>query len=156
MIELTDPRWSELEGNYGNGARVAELIAQAESGAPIDEWYEDLFQGLCHQYTVSESAYAAAPHLVKIAAAPGAPRVALLILLGSCYSNANSRVPTDLENEWQGSARKAIPLLAEILAEPYSDECELRYLLSCMAAFNGQYSLARAIESLDVDTKGVE
>ena len=83
MIELTDPKWSELQGNYGNGALIAELIALAQAGAPIDEWYEDLFQGLCHQETVSEAAYAAAPHLVKLAAVPGAPRMDLLILLGA-------------------------------------------------------------------------
>ena len=151
MIELTDPKWSELEGNYGNGALVAELIAQAQSGAPIDEWYEELFQGLCHQYTVSQAAYAAAPHLVKIAASPGAPRMELLILLGACYANSDSPIPTDLEDEWRASAKAAIPLLAELLAEP-QPELELRYLFSCMAAFHGYQWLAKKLETLDVDT----
>ena len=156
MIQLTDPKWSELKGNYGSGVLIAELIAQAQAGAPIDEWYEDLFQGLCHQYTVSEAAYAAAPHLVKIAASPEAPRMELLILLGGCYAFSDApndaSIPAGLEEEWHASARAAIPLLAELLAEPHSEEYELRYLLSCMAAFNGHKSLARALESLDSNT----
>lgn len=83
MIELSDPKWGELAGNYGSGTRVAELIAQAQASPPLEQWYEDLFRGLCHQYTVSEAAYAAAPHPVKIVSFPDAPRLNLLILLGA-------------------------------------------------------------------------
>jgi len=173
LIELTDPKWSKLKANYGNGTLVAKLIAQAQSGAPIDEWYEELFQGLCHQYTVSQAAYAAAPHLVKIAASPGAPRMELLILLGACYANSVSHVPTELEEawhaqarkdipppaeleeEWHTSARVAIPLLAELLAEP-QPELELRYLFASLAAFQGYQWLAKKLETLDVDTEGDE
>jgi hypothetical protein len=170
LIELTDPKWNELGGNYSNGARVAELIAKAMAGAPIDEWYEELFQGLCHQETVSQAAYAAAPHLVKIAASPGAPRKDLLILLGACYANSDSPIPTELEEdwhaptnkptqlpteieeEWRASARQAIPLLAELLAKP-QPELDLRYLFSCMAAFHGYQWLAMKLETLDVNTE---
>jgi len=154
LIELNDPKWSELKGNYGDGTRIAELIARAQSGASIDEWYEDLFQGLCHQYTVSEAAYAAVPHLVKIATSPEAPRSELLILLGACYADApdEALIPVEFEEEWHASAKAAIPLLAELLAEPHSED-ELRYLLSSLAAFNGYPSLARAIEALDSDTE---
>jgi len=169
LIELTDHRWSEFVGNYGNGAQVSKLIAQAQAGAPMDEWYEELFQQLCHQATVSQAAYAAAPHLVKIAASPGAPRKDLLILLGACYANSGSPIPTELEEdwhapakkttqlsaeieeEWRASARQAIPLLAELLAEP-QPELDLRYLFSCLAAFHGYQWLAKKLETLDVIT----
>lgn len=169
MIELTDPKWRELQGNYGSGVQIASLIAQAQSGAPMDKWYENLFQGLCHQETVSQAAYAAAPHLVKIAAAPGAPRLDLLILLGACYTNSDSPIPTDLEEkwheparqalplpaeleeDWRASARKAIPLLAGLLTEPHP-EVELRYLFASLAAFHGYQWLAKKLEMLDVDT----
>jgi len=169
LIELTDPKWRELQGNYGSGVQIARLIAKAQAGAPMEEWYEDLFQGLCHQETVSRAAYAAAPHLVKIAAAPGAPRMDLLILLGACYANSGSPIPTDLEEEWheparqaiplpaeleedwRASARQAIPLLAELLTEP-RPEVELRYLFACLAAFHGYQWLAKKLETFDVDT----
>jgi len=155
LIELNDPKWSDLPGNYGNGTLVAELIARAKAGAPIDEWYEDLFQFLCHQYTVSVAAYAAAPHLVKIAESPHAPRTELLILLGACYAFSDQSnlalIPAELKEEWYASARAAIPLLAELLGETHSSEAELLNLLFAMAAFNGHHSLARAIEALDTD-----
>jgi hypothetical protein len=171
LIELTDPKWSGLNGNYGSGCLVAELIAKAEAGAPMNEWYEELFQGLCHQETVSEAAYAAAPHLVKIAASPGAPRKDILILLGACYTNSDFNIPIDseedwhaptrkatmlsseTEEEWRASARRAIPLLAELLTEP-QPELDLRYLLSCMAAFHGYQWLAKILETLDVIMDG--
>lgn len=173
MIELTDSKWSELSGNYGRGDQVAELIAKAQAGAPLDEWYEQLFQQLCHQETVSEAAYVAAPHLVKIAASLGAPRKDLIILLGACYTYSDSSIPTELEEEWHApsrkaslpppeiqeewhaAAREAIPILAELLAEP-QPEVELRYLFSSLAAFNGYQWLAERLENLDVITNGDE
>lgn len=168
MIALTDPKWSELRGNYGSGTGVAELIVKAQDGAPVNEWYEELFQGLCHQETVSEVAYFAAPHLVEIASSPHAPRRDILILLGACYANAGSPIAAELEEdwhaptrkiislsaeadyEWQVSARKAISLLVELLAVP-QPELELRYLLSALAAFHGYQWLAKKLETLDVD-----
>lgn len=139
----------------------------------LDDWYEDLFQGLCHQETVSEAAYAAAPHLVKIAESPAAPRMELLLLLGACYSNSDSpirsemeeewhpptrksiSIPEEFKEEWQASARKAIPLVVQLLAEP-QPELELRYLLACVAAFQGYQWLAKRLETLDVDMEGDE
>ncbi|HSF81474.1 MAG TPA: hypothetical protein VLA49_09585 [Anaerolineales bacterium] len=157
MLELTDPRWGELHSNYGNGARVAELISQAYSAEPLHRWYDDLFQELCHQYTVSEAAYAAAPHLVRLAAAPGAPRTELLVLLGACYTfsigTGHATMPAGFEEAWLSARQAAIPLLAELLAEPQPDESGLRYLLASMAAFNGFYPLAEAIEALDPETE---
>jgi hypothetical protein len=56
-----------MSGNYGIGSSVAQLLSKAESGDPLGAWFDDLFQELLHQYTVSEVAYAAVPHLVQIA-----------------------------------------------------------------------------------------
>lgn len=93
------------------------------------------------------------------------------ILLGACYANSDSPIPTDLEErwheparpaiplpagleeEWRASARQAIPLLAELLAEP-QPELDLRYLFSCLAAFHGYQWLAKKLETLDVITDG--
>ena len=173
MIALTDPKWLELRGNFSNGIQIAELLSKAQANLPTGEWYEDLFQGLCHQDTVSEAAYAAAPYLVEIAEMPNAPRLKLLVLLGACYMNSGSPIPTDkeeswhppaqktiqltpeLEEEWHASARKAIPLLVELSAVP-QPELELRYLFASLAAFQGYQWLAKRLETLDVDTEGLE
>ncbi len=173
MLALTDPKWRELKGNYGNGSQIAELLSKAHANAPMDEWYEDLFQGLCHQETVSEAAYAAAPHLLKIAESPEAPKMELLIMLGACYTNSGIAIAAKLEEEWhppasksvsipglfeeewQATSRKAIPLVAELLAKP-QPELELRYLFASLAAFNGFPWLAKRLETLDVDMEGQE
>ncbi len=57
MLSLTDPRWLQFQANYTDGGRVASLLSRAEAGEPLGSWYDELFQELCHQYTVSEAAY---------------------------------------------------------------------------------------------------
>jgi hypothetical protein len=155
VLSLSDPTWRLFKANYNDGSHVARLLQQAESGEPSDAWYERLFQELCHQYTVSESAFPAAPHLLRIAVSRPDVRQELLILLGSChtFSTPPSTQPLQqsLIEEWYSSARQAAPLVAAILAEPNHTEEELRYLLSGLAAFHGYPNLAAEIEGLDAD-----
>ena len=157
MLSLTDPTWSELQSTYGNGTRVAELLSRAESGVPFDRWYHDLFQELCHQYTVSEAAYAALPHLVTLAKDDESARKHLLVLGGSCCAFSQlpgaPPIPAGLEKEWYAAARDAIPLLAEVLSAEQLSESDLRYLFLSLAAFHGHYSLALAIEALDSEVQ---
>ena len=155
MLSLTDPTWSELQSTYGTGARVADLLSLAASGTPFDRWYHDLFQELCHQYTVSEAAYAALPHLVALARDNKEARKHLLVLAGSCYAFSQlpeaSPIPADLEVEWDAAARDAVPLLTEVLSTEGLSESDLRYLLFSLAAVQGHHSLALVIESLDAE-----
>ena len=155
MISLSDPQWGELQCTYGDGTRVAELLALAESGNPMDRWYDELFQELCHQYTVSEAAYAALPHLVSIARDRKEVRKHLLVLAGCCYASAHlpdtQPVPAAWEADWHAAARDAMPLLADVLSAAQPSESDLRYLAMSLAAFNGHYSLAFAIEALDTE-----
>ncbi len=153
MLSLTDPQWDRLHSTYGGGTRVAELLVLAEGGLPLDRWYDDLFQELCHQYTLSEAAYAALPHLVTLARDREEARKHLLVLAGICYAGSQlpdaPPIPAGLEQEWHAAARDAIPLLAKVLAADQHSESDLRYLAMSLAAFNGHYSLALAIEALD-------
>ena len=90
MLSFSDPGWSRFTANYTNGTHVAELLARAKADCELPHgWYEELFQELCHQYTVSEAAYPAAPHLVQLAIARPDLQSDLLILLGSCYAFSN-------------------------------------------------------------------
>ena len=153
MLSLTDPKWSELQSTYGSGTRVAELLSRAERGVPFDRWYDELFQELCHQYTVSKAAYAAVPHLVTLAQNDKEARKHLLLLAGSCYAFSQvpgaPSMPAGFEEEWHAAARDAIPLLAEVLSGDQLSESDLRYLLFSLAAVQGHHSLALAIEALD-------
>lgn len=160
MLALDDPRWGELQSNYGDGRQVAELLAQAAAGAPLEDWYDALFQELCHQYTTSEAAYAAAPHLVALAAEQPALRTHLLVLLGACYMSANapgadtaSLISETYRDEWQRAAADAVPLVAWTLTERVLPDEEVRYLLSTMAALHGYAALAFYIEGFDTVTE---
>jgi hypothetical protein len=151
MLALTDPRWPQFQANYTDGSRVANLLARAEAGEPLEGWYDELLQELCHQYTVSQAAYPAGPHLVRLAAAHEELRKPLLVLLGMChaFSELNTAaIAADIEAEWQASAREAVPLIAGLLAQPQPSESDLRYLLASLAAVSGYPALASAIEGL--------
>jgi hypothetical protein len=157
VLPLTDPKWGALQSTYGDGVRVAELLIHAGSGAPLDRWYDELFQELCHQYTVSEAAYAALPHLVALARGTREGRKHLLVLAGCCYTFAplpdTESVPAEWEQEWRAAAREAIPLVAEVLAAQQLSESDLRYLFLSLAAFHGHRSLALSLEALDAEVE---
>jgi hypothetical protein len=108
---------------------------------------------LCHQYTVSDAAYPAGPHLVRLAAACNELRTHLLVLLGMCHAFseplAARAVPVVIVEEWHSAGREAMPLIAGLLGEPPASGSELRYLLCAVAAVRGYPSLASAIEALD-------
>jgi len=152
MLSLNDPKWRELRANYTDGARVAELLSIARTTSQVDDWYEDLFQELCHQYTVSEAAFAALPHLVAIAQEREDARLDVLILAASCY--AFSRLPgaesisPAFEEEWHAAAKNAVPLMASLLQSRQTSELDMRYLLFSVASFHGYFSLAATIEAL--------
>lgn len=157
MLSLTDPTWGKLQSTYGDGTRVAELLARAESGVPFDRWYDELFQELCHQYTVSEAAYTALPHLVALARENREVRKHLLVLAGCCYAFAQvpdtQPVPDAWQEEWRASARAAIPLVAEVLSAQQLSESDIRYLFLSLAAFMGHTSLALSLEALDAEVE---
>jgi len=157
MIDLTDQRWGQYAGNYSDGSAVADLLDKAYSGETIDHWYEDLHQEICHQYTVSQVALLAAPHLVWLAKNNIEHRKPLLVLLGICHAflegSVLNQVSADIRHEWHQSAQDSIPLLLELLAEPQPTPSDLLYLLSSFAACSGYPSLARSLEGVDYETE---
>jgi hypothetical protein len=155
VLSLTDPRWGQFQANYTDGNQVAELLARAESGEASHRWYDDLFQELCHQYTVSEAAFPAAHHLARLATAREELRVDLLLLLGACHTFAEpsrlASIPSEMVDEWEDSAKDALPLIADLLAQRRTSVSELLYLLSALAAVGGYPALARNIEAIDYE-----
>ncbi len=153
MLLFNDPRWNQLKSTYGTGATVAQLLSSVIADAPLGDWYDTLFQELLHQYTLSQVAYAAVPHLVDIAKRRPDARKHLMVLIGACYAHSSDPggpvVPSYLQQEWQSARTAALPLMLEVLEDSQLDEEEIRYLLSSLAALKGQNELSIAIEALD-------
>lgn len=156
MLSFSDPGWSRFTANYTNGTHIAELLACAKAGSELSHgWYEELFQELCHQYTVSEAAYPAAPHLVHLAISLPDLRSDLLILLGCCHAFSIpaklASISPEIVEEWHRSASEAIPLITGLLEQSPQDPFELLNLFIALAAVSGHPSLAQALERLDYE-----
>ncbi len=153
MLSLSDPRWAEYNGNYTNGTNVATLLVQARTVEDFWSWYEELNQELCHQYTVSEAAYPAAPHLVVLAREKPLERKFFLVLLGVCHTFSDplleKTLPADIRQSWNLSAQEALPLLLEIFTQQQNNISDTHHLLVSLAAFTGHPGLAQALEGLD-------
>jgi hypothetical protein len=157
MIDLSDQQWGQFEGNYTDGSTVASLLEKGYAGDAINHWYEELHQEICHQYTVSEVAFVAGPHLLRLASMNIELRKPLLVLLGICHAFVESseldRVSADIKYEWDRSAEESIPLLLGLLAERQPTGSDLLYLLTALAACSGYPFLARSLEGLDYESE---
>jgi hypothetical protein len=155
VLALDDPKWNDLQSNYGTGSSVARLISRAVAGEALDDWYDDLFQELLHQYTLSQSAYAALPHLVEIARQRPETRMHLLVLIGACCAHSGDpglpALPAEFKEEWHSAIKEALTLITALLAEGQFTENEMRYLLASLAALHGHLQLSQIIEALDVE-----
>lgn len=158
MLSLENPMWINLKGNYSTGEHIAELLIRAwneESVQDWADWYEEVFQELCHQYTLSEAAYAAVPHLVAIAAERPPVREDCLLLAGFCYACAElpdaPPIPSELVPAWNAAAFQALALLGQVLGERQPAEARFRNLLAALAALNEHFSLAFVLEALDTE-----
>lgn len=155
-MELSSDDWAQFQANYSDGSTVARLLERAYSGEPMDTWYEDLFQEMLHQYTVSESAYPAAAHLVRLSEKFPDYRMRVMVLLGGCVAFSEpsvlERMPEDVKRAWDQAARDSIPLITALLGEKPESASELVYLFSAFAACSGHPALARSIEALDYET----
>ena len=150
MLALDNDLWVDLAGNHRDGSQVAALLRQAVTGADLDIWFEYLVQELIHQYTVSEAAYAALPHLVQLAEAYPAWRADLLILAGVCVSYGNqppAAIAEEYEADLSAAAGPARVMLGELLSHEQDSDSDVVYLLSALAAFHHCRELARSIEA---------
>lgn len=157
MLSLSNPQWGHFSANYTDGRQVADLLVRAENGEDFHHWYDDLHQELIHQYTVSQVAYPAAPHLVRLAQARDDAQTELLILLGACHAFSDNELlasmPAQIISDWHSSASDALPLISSVLIQEQPHVSRFLYLLSALAAVSGYPALARSIEQLDYEAE---
>src|SRR6516164_8973160 len=79
MLSLDSPKWKEFRTAYGSAERIPALVRAiaeekevsysrdlAEMRRNPSPW-EEVYNHLCHQYSICLATYAAFPHLVSIA-----------------------------------------------------------------------------------------
>lgn len=152
MLDLSSSRWALLRSSSGGDGRLtADLLSRIARGEPAEAHYEELHEQLCHQLSLSEVAYAAAPHLARNAeAAQRALRWPPLQILGEIAALRSLRsesigpppgVPDDLRTDLEAALTLGMRLTAEELAGRLTSE-ESRPLIAALAGFQGEADLA--------------
>ena len=146
MLELDDPRWNTLPA-AGAGARVPQLLrALAEGDAQA---WGPLYNQICHQGTVHGSAYAAAPHLVRLARDGILDITTLALLIGDMVAGTRDEasIPAELRADW-GPSRDTARLLIEQGFRECRVEEDAIYQLRAIAQFDAELALAHALFEL--------
>ncbi len=156
VLSLDDPRWGELRTRNGNGAWVPAWLRELDGSADVAP-FSERWDELCSEGTAWSAAYAAMPHLVRLAArVPPADRLELatvfgLIVMGQEPDDPDASVPADLRPGFERAVAEALPLVAEVLGVPQDDERDLRYVLMAVSALTGHTLLAECLDTLEHD-----
>src|SRR6185369_55927 len=132
MLALDSPRWKELRHAYGSAEAIPTLLkhiaAEREPAYSVDlaamraapSPWEEVYNSLCHQYSIYPATYAAFPHLVAIAQEGTlGNRLETLLLSGAicAYGMTEGDVPIDLLAPFDAAIDTMKELSREIVKE---------------------------------------
>jgi hypothetical protein len=151
MLDLKNPRWSELRHAYGTAVDIPPLLERLRdmpmSKGDSEPWYS-LWSALAHQGDVYSASFAAVPHV--IAALASDPMEAdesyfqFPAWVEICRAKQNVAVPEDLARAYFDSLA-TLPLLASQAAGRRWDAGFLACVLSAIAAAKGHHEVAEAV-----------
>ena len=149
MLDLESPEWAEVSASPGgNGVLTARLLRQLWLG---DETaWPELYQQVCHQNSVGEVAYLAAPHLVAIARQSTHLRLRALLLgtigavvaSAACYRAGAAVLRDEWKAEFELACGEARNLAAESLKHAELSLDASLQLIATVAALHGHSNLA--------------
>ena len=151
-LDLTSPRWHELEHAYGSaediGALLAALYANEDDDARTELWY-GAWATLCPGGRVYSAAYAAVPHVLRIVAQRDFPeRVSALHLVTqvevSRHVQGAPSIDDDLIDAY-AAAIESLPARVEELMVMTWDETTAQVLAAALLAGKRQHALARLL-----------
>ena len=151
MLDLTDPRWNDLEGGYGIPFDPRPLFERLEQTSEPDAVWEELWENLHHEGEVGEASYAAVPQLVRIVGARGGADWNLYALAGTIElergMDGNPELPDWLAESYEAAWERLFDsALREIVTA--EDSVLLRCLLATLAIAKGDHRRGRVL--LDV------
>jgi hypothetical protein len=154
-LPLDAAEWPLLPHRNGSGEHVARVPRHLVNKPDDRSAFSDLAPYLASEDTAWPAAYAAVPHLVRIAAKASIKMRSYYLLwvgyIEMCGSAEHREVPESLTAAVQKAYRRslvaALPLLTQTFAE-LEDNSELQHLLAALAALRGDKQLACVINYL--------
>jgi hypothetical protein len=148
MLALDSPTWATIPSSPGGtGLIAAQLLRQIRGGD--DSGYGELFEQVCHQFSVGAVAYLVVPHLVEIARSrQPLERVRPLAIVGSVAAArlADPRNAAPMPPEWaveyEAANAEARELAADALGRPGWRPSDSQELVATAAALHGHADLA--------------
>jgi hypothetical protein len=153
-MELSDPRWTSLDGGRRLPFDPRPALRRLEDGVDVSGAWDELWEGLHHQGDVGEASYACVPHLVRIHEARGVPdwnTYALVATIDLARDRRhNPQVPSWLDAEYVS----AINHLAELVLREFpraTDQAAVRSMLAVLAIWKSARTHGRALVELSED-----
>lgn len=140
MLPLDSDRWSQLEHCCGSAKAVPKLLSQLESDDPCA--LSELWDMLCHQYSVYSATFAAIPHVVRIAPELSTElRDQCLMFVGSVAIWAEpydlAGIDSDVLDAYHQALKTAAQLSVEVAKDSEHDYITFIYVLRAVAALRG-------------------
>lgn len=154
MLDLDDPRWSDLSHAYGRATDAPDFLRVLEDPDKAhDEAFFALWSRLCHQGDVYDASYAAVPHLIRVGMAAKPPGRSDYLVLPSSIEIARVRgdgpeIPGFLTASY-ASAMASLLVLADTHDDAGGDESMKRAVMAARAVGRGDIDTAESI--LDED-----
>lgn len=157
MLPLDSPRWKSFLTYFGTPEQVPQRLASwRESIGSRDEerQWSDLWEQFLHQFTITDAAYAAVPHVVRELDRIE-PRkrfdylVELALIESARQTDAGSpALAPDLADAYHAAVSSARRFAVELLSLEWP-KLEFRYLMSVLASLHGHGGLGELIFHLD-------
>jgi hypothetical protein len=155
LLELSDPRWKELEGGYRVPYDASIALRQLEKANDIQDTaiiYQELWNELHHQGDLGLASYYAVPHMVRIAQEKKLVDYNVLSLVSLIeierYKNNNPALPKALTSSYQDALNNLLELVEIILNQNWNLETTSIALMA-IAISKGQVKLANVLLNMD-------
>lgn len=154
MLDLKSNVWANIEASSGGkGLLTAELLTQLWDGD--ESAMDELYQQICHQYSVGETAYVAVPHLVAIARRSTnlSFKAWLLDIVGTvvasakCYPLDAPPIRDEWKEEFELACAEACKLAGEQIQQPNLDPSDSFSLILALAALHGHSNLSLLMQN---------
>jgi hypothetical protein len=156
-LQLSDPRWAELEGGYRgssyDASPILSRLKNADTSENVKAIYQELWDELHHQGDVGLASYYAVPHMVSAAKSNQIIDynvLGLVSLIEICRHKNNPPIPPQFYPAYADALNELSSLAISIINRDW-DLNTASAALTAIAIAKKQIKLGNAIQNLDSD-----